>query len=109
MPACPNRPAITACRAVAHALRRGHDADHQKMSTMATCPICRSDAEEIEPGVFDGKTFRCPKHGEFDVTGSVLGVRTHMAADSNQWEAALKKAVSRAAAGKRPRTLTYDF
>jgi hypothetical protein len=79
------------------------------MSTMATCPICRSDAEEIEPGVFDGKTFRCPKHGEFDVTGSVLGVRTHMAADSNQWEAALKKAVSRAAAGKRPRILTYDF
>ena len=51
------------------------------MNAIATCPICKSDAQEIEPGVFDGKTFRCPKHGEFDVTGSVLSVRAHMAAE----------------------------
>jgi hypothetical protein len=76
---------------------------------MATCPICKLDALEIEPGYFDGKTFRCPKHGEFDVTGSVLSDRVHMASDSNQWEAALKKAASRATAGRRPRILTYDF
>ena len=78
-------------------------------NAMATCPICKSDAEEIEPGSFDGKTFRCPKHGEFDVTGSVLSARAHMAADTAQWEAALKKARSRVFGGKRPRIVTYDF
>jgi hypothetical protein len=83
--------------------------DQHKRNAMATCPICKLDAEEIEPGAFDGKTFRCPNHGEFDVTGSVLSVRAHMAADSNQWEAALKKATNRIAAGKRPRIVTYDF
>ena len=35
---------------------------------MATCPICKSDAEEIESGFIDGKTFRCAKHGEFQVS-----------------------------------------
>ena len=78
-------------------------------NAMATCPICKSDAEEIEPGAFDGKTFRCPKHAEFDVTGSVLSVRAHMAADTAQWEAALKKARGRVFGGKRPRIVTYDF
>ena len=34
---------------------------------MATCPICKSAAEEIEPGRFDGKTYRCPMHREFEV------------------------------------------
>jgi uncharacterized Zn finger protein (UPF0148 family) len=76
---------------------------------MPTCPICKTDAFEIEAGYFDGKTFRCPKHGEFDVTGSVLSDRTHMAAEENQWEAALKKAAGRVIAGRRPRILTYDF
>ena len=35
---------------------------------MATCPICKSDAEEIKLGFIDGKTFRCAKHGEFQVS-----------------------------------------
>jgi hypothetical protein len=76
---------------------------------MATCPICKSDAEEIEPEFFDGTTFRCPKHGEFQVADSVLKTPALMDADSNQWESALKKATGRAAAGGRPRILTYDF
>ena len=76
---------------------------------MSICPICKLSAEEIEQGLFDGKTFRCPKHGEFGVTGSVLSDRRHMAAGLHPWEAALKKASDRAAAGARPRILTYDF
>ena len=35
---------------------------------MATCPICKSDAEEVKSGFIDGKTFRCAKHGEFQVS-----------------------------------------
>jgi hypothetical protein len=57
---------------------------------MATCPICKSDAEEIESGFIDGKTFCCAKHGEFQVSDSVLNVPALMDADTSQWEAALK-------------------
>jgi hypothetical protein len=59
---------------------------------MAICPICKSDAEEIESGFMDGKTFRCAKHGEFQVSDSV------------QWEAALKHAAWRA----RPHGCRYE-
>ena len=55
---------------------------------MATCPICKSDAEEIESGFIDGKTFRCAKHGEFQVSDSVLNVPALMDADTSQWETA---------------------
>ncbi|MFY9772487.1 MAG: hypothetical protein WBO12_07605 [Xanthobacteraceae bacterium] len=76
---------------------------------MATCPICKSDAEEIESGFIDGKTFRCAKHGEFQVSDSVLNVPALMDADTSQWEAALKNAAWRADPGLRPRILSYDF
>jgi hypothetical protein len=76
---------------------------------MLTCPICRSTAEEIEPGFFDGKTFRCPNHGEFDVSGSVLNTPALMDADMAQWDVALRIATDRATPGKRPRILTSDF
>jgi hypothetical protein len=77
---------------------------------MATCPICKSDAaEEIKSGFIDGKTFRCAKHGEFQVSDSVLNVPALMDADTSQWEAALKKAAWRADPGLRPRILSYDF
>jgi hypothetical protein len=51
---------------------------------MATCPICKSDVEEIESGFIDGKTFRCAKHGEFQVSDSVLNVPALMDADTSQ-------------------------
>ena len=28
---------------------------------MAICPVCKSEAEEIDPGTFDGVWFRCLK------------------------------------------------
>lgn len=76
---------------------------------MAICPICKADdAEEIEPGMFDGKTFRCLKHGEFGVSDTVLSVREYMDADAGRWESALANAGSRAIEG-RPRILRFDF
>jgi len=74
---------------------------------MATCPICKSVAEEIEPGFFDGKTFRCPKHNEFEVTDTVLYTRTN--ADSAKWEVPLSRAKDKAPAGARPRINDYCF
>jgi hypothetical protein len=79
------------------------------MNAMATCPICKSEAQEIESGFFDGKTFLCPKDGDFDVANSVFAEPALMAAGSDRWEAALKKATNRAAAGRRPRIVTHDF
>ena len=33
---------------------------------MAQCPICKSEAEEIDLGLFDGAGFSCKRHGEFE-------------------------------------------
>jgi hypothetical protein len=81
----------------------------EKRNAMATCPICKSDAEEIKSGFIDGKTFRCAKHGEFQVSDSVFNVPALMDADTSQWETALKNAAWRADPGLRPRILSYDF
>jgi hypothetical protein len=32
---------------------------------MAQCPICKSAAEEIDRGLFDGTGFDCKQHGRF--------------------------------------------
>ena len=69
----------------------------------------QSDAEEIETELFDGKTFRCPKHGEFDVAIAVLNTLTFVNASLAEWETALKTASKNAIEGSRPRILTYDF
>jgi len=39
---------------------------------MTMCPICKAEAEEIEPGTFDGVWFRCLKHREFGVSDTAL-------------------------------------
>jgi hypothetical protein len=41
---------------------------------MATCPICKSEAEEIEGDAFDGVWFRCLKHREFGVSDTALHI-----------------------------------
>ena len=62
---------------------------------MATCPVCKSEAEEIETGTFDGVWFRCLKHREFGVSDTALKMKKD--AEPEQWERALKKAIERAA------------
>ena len=74
---------------------------------MAICPICRLEAEEIDPGTFDGVWFRCLKHREFGVSATALKTRKN--ADPEQWERALKKATERAPEGKRAKITDYDF
>ena len=42
---------------------------------MAMCPVCKSEAEVIDPGTFDGVWFRCLKHREFGVSDTALKTR----------------------------------
>jgi hypothetical protein len=81
----------------------------QRALKMAICPICKSTAEEIEPGFFDGKTFRCQKDGEFGVADSVLEMPAYMNATSAGWEVALRRAKNKALPGARPRIRTHHF
>ena len=76
---------------------------------MTICPICKSAAEAIGTGYSEGKTFRCQKHGDFDVAETVLDTLIFMNARLDDWEAALKTASDQAIKGKRPRIVTYDF
>jgi hypothetical protein len=73
-----------------------------------TCPICGSEAEEIDQGTFDGTAFRCKTHGEVEVTYDALF--ENRGASPEQWERAFQIAWTRAAAaGGRSRIFTYDF
>jgi len=74
---------------------------------MTMCSICKAEAEEIEPGTFDGVWFRCLKHREFGVSDTAL--KTRKDAEPEQWERALKKATERAGEGNRPKILDTDF
>jgi hypothetical protein len=75
---------------------------------MVSCPICKAEAEEIEPGTFvDGTWFRCLKHREFGVSDTAL--KTRKDAEPEQWESALKKATERGGEGNRPKILDLDF
>jgi hypothetical protein len=71
---------------------------------MPQCPICKSEAEEIDVGLFDGAGFSCKRHGEFRVADKESKERTR-----RQWENALTLAERRAALGTRPLITTYDF
>jgi hypothetical protein len=72
-----------------------------------TCPICGSEAEEIDQGTFDGTAFRCNTHGEVEVTYDALFENR---AGLEQWERAFQIACTRAAAaGGRSRIFTFDF
>jgi hypothetical protein len=54
---------------------------------MPQCPICKSEAEEIDLGLFDGTGFSCKRHGEFRVADSVF--KESRARTRQQWENAL--------------------
>jgi len=69
------------------------------------CPICGSEAVEIDQGTFDGTAFRCKTHGEIEVTYDALF--EYRGASHEQWERAF--AWTRAAAAGHPRIFTFDF
>ena len=55
------------------------------------------------------RILRILKHREFGVSETVLGLKARMDAGSDEWEAALKKAIERAGAEERPKILDLDF
>jgi hypothetical protein len=70
---------------------------------MLQCPICKSEAEEIEPGIGEHRGFDCKTHGQFRVAGTVIAL---MEAGNDwtlrRWENALEVAKRAAAPGKLP-------
>ncbi len=81
----------------------------ETMTEKFICPICKSEAELINVGLFDGIGVRCKTHGEFEVADSVLAV--HKDTEAARWEAALNSAKDKAKAAQQtwPRITTYDF
>jgi hypothetical protein len=79
------------------------------MAENVICPICKSEAEVINVGLFDGVGFRCKTHGEFEVADSALAM--HKDTEATRWEGALRSAKERAKATQEtwPRITTYDF
>ena len=79
------------------------------MAENVRCPICKSEAEAINVGLFDGIGFRCKTHGEFEVTDSALAA--HKDTETTRWEASLGTAKERAKAAQEtwPRITMYDF
>jgi hypothetical protein len=70
------------------------------------CPICGSDAEQIEKGMGDFITLRCPNHGEFQFSYTII---VEPPRNAKQWELALVRARQRTKPGERPKILIYDF
>ena len=57
------------------------------------CPVCENAAaEDITPNTFDGKAFRCPSCGEFDIVGSVYEPATLKALPPDKRKDALARA-----------------
>ena len=73
------------------------------------CPICKSEAEAINVGLFDGVGIRCKTHGEFEVVDSALAM--HKDTEATRWESALRNAKDRAKATQEtwPRITSYDL
>ena len=53
------------------------------------CPICKSSAKPLDR-VGDAEGYDCLRHGKFKVAGTALVTKKD--ANSEQWEAALKRA-----------------
>ena len=69
---------------------------------MAQCPICKSAAEEIDRGFFDGVGFDCRRHGRFRVTGTVIKLMESNEWTRRAWENALMVAKRAAKLGDLP-------
>jgi hypothetical protein len=67
---------------------------------MPQCPICKSEAEEIDLGLFDDAAFDCKTDGRFRVAGTVFALPQGWA--RWQWETALTIAKRVAAPGALP-------
>ena len=74
------------------------------------CPVCdNAAAEDITPHTYDGKTFRCPACGEYDIVGSVYDPGALKALEPAKRQDALARAKIVTTLGFRPRITTYDL
>ena len=74
------------------------------------CPVCDNPAaENITMHTFDGKTFRCPSCGDYDVTGSVYDTGLLYALNVPQRKDALARAKLHTVWGMRPRIATIHL
>ena len=74
------------------------------------CPVCENAAaEDITPNTFDGKAFRCPACGEYDIVGSVYEPGALKALPKEKRKDALQRAVLVTLVGTRPRITRYDL
>jgi hypothetical protein len=82
---------------------------------MDKCPVCKANAEELQPGLFDGHALKCSVHGEIEFSDTVRATRSNYPREA--WEQALTHARQRVLktgrpetlAGHRPRILDDDF
>ena len=79
------------------------------------CPICKSKAQELDVGLFDGYALKCPVHGDIEFSDTVGATRMDEPraawerAHTTARECAAKNAQQETVAGKRPRILDSDF
>ena len=74
------------------------------------CPVCNNPAaEDITPHTFDGKVFRCPTCGEYDIVHSVYQPGALKALEPDKRKDALARAQIVAIVGHRPRITSYDL
>jgi hypothetical protein len=66
------------------------------MTEKVMCPICKSEAEAINVGLFDDIGVRCKTHGEFEVADSALAM--HKDTEATRWRPLLGGARDRAKA-----------
>jgi hypothetical protein len=72
-------------------------------------PGLNAAAEDITPNTFDGKAFRCPACGEYDIVGSVYEPGALKVLPKDKRRDALHRATIVATIGQRPRITTYDL
>ena len=70
------------------------------MAAPFRCPVCNSEAAEIDRGLLDSVGFDCKFHGRFRVSGTLLAPRK--ARTRRQWEHALMLARARASETRTP-------
>jgi hypothetical protein len=63
---------------------------------MRKCPICKSDAEELDRGTFDGFTIQCSTHGEVEFSDTARSTRWECRSRLSGVEAVLAEWRSRA-------------
>ena len=74
------------------------------------CPVCgTADATDITVQTFDGKSFKCPSCGEYDVAGSIYDPGTLQCLDPEHRMTALEKAKRFAKPGARPMITSYNL